>query len=184
MRKKCRSTRSTVNRKSLSSRESLGNYPTLNRYHQVCTRMRATEVIVLLCVYDSVWVMTSIKILSYSTLTIMQGTVWSRWQNVNVLWWRCWKTLCCYEFNLRALIYKCVVPENIRTLPTEGFSQSDPPPSPSGFSVPGGLLPHPLEFPLFFHLGPPTARKFCIHKKQDVTHSLGTVIKFDHSSLW
>ena len=53
--------------------------------------------------------------------------------------------------------------------PTEGFFQFEPPPPPRIFRS-GGLHvipPHPLEFPRFFHLVPPTPRKFQIHKLRD-----------------
>ena len=59
-----------------------------------CTRMRAKEVNVLLCAMTWNKSRAPYKmILQYSN---NQGTVWSR--RYYVLLWRCWKTMCCYEF--------------------------------------------------------------------------------------
>ena len=53
-----------------------------------------------------------------------------------------------------------------------------------GFTV---LPPHPLQFPWFFYLGPPTrGNSISINNKTEVIYFnlLGTVIKFSHSYSW
>ena len=78
----------------------------------------------------------------------------------------------CVAMSLSALMYNVWFPKIPIPSPRRVFSQFDPPLR--RIFVPGGftVFPYPLEFALFFHLPPPppTAGKFCIHKKQDLTH--------------
>ena len=52
---------------------------------------------------------------------------------------------------LNALLFKCVVPENIHTTPMEGICRMTPPPLWIFQNQPPNLPPSPPEFPQFLH---------------------------------
>ena len=52
---------------------------------------------------------------------------------------------------VNALLFKCVVPENIHTTPMEGICHMTPPPLWIFQNQPPILPPSPLEFPQFLH---------------------------------